>query len=89
MGADEQKKTVLAVFFYLLRLIDEHDRDVITNFIEEEAFFAQQAFLSLQLQGAFALGAGQNFQQFFTNHLLLSGSLKRFYRLRHFVYKVE
>jgi hypothetical protein len=47
-------------------LFDEHDGDIVLDFIEEATLLADEAvFLLGQPKVALALGAGQDFQQFF------------------------
>jgi hypothetical protein len=62
------KTTELLRFFNLFRLIYEHYRDIVSNLKKKQAVFAQQPLLALQLQRPFALGAGENVQQLFTDH---------------------
>jgi hypothetical protein len=61
------------LLFQGLGLFDEHDGDVVLDFIEEAALVADEAVARLvQADVPFTLGAGQNLQQLLANgHLYL------------------
>jgi hypothetical protein len=57
-----------------LGFFDQHDRDIIADFIDQLAVFAYQTILrTVQVDIALAFGACQNFQQFgFQAHFFIS-----------------
>ena len=61
------------ILIKVLSLIDEHDGDIVTNFIDKFAGMADKtiAFL-IELDLSLAFGTGDNVEQFLFNHGVIS-----------------